>query len=65
MKHIFAILIFVLGSSSSLFAPPLPPPPPNVAISLDVVVGLLILGGVVFGVRKLFKKAPIQEAENA
>lgn len=39
------------------------PPPPSQAIPLDLVVGLLLLAGTIFGLRKLWKSRNLAKTE--
>ncbi|MFM1876376.1 MAG: hypothetical protein RL266_2113 [Bacteroidota bacterium] len=52
MKKISTFLI-LSGLAANTFGQPLPPPPPSLAVSLDVVVGVLIFCSVLVGVWKL------------
>lgn len=65
MKRLISLLIVLVFTIGQTIAQPPPPPPPNVAISIDIVVGLLILAGIFFGARKLFKKPSVQEPKGA
>ncbi|MBI1287201.1 MAG: hypothetical protein GC178_06435 [Flavobacteriales bacterium] len=53
MKKLLSILIVLFSTAYNAAAQPPPPPPPNTAISLDILVGLLVLIGVFYGIRKL------------
>ena len=46
---VFLSALFV----SDAWSQPLPPPPPNQAVSLDVIVGLLLFAGLIYGLKKL------------
>ncbi len=59
-KTIITFAAVVIGTLSG-YSQPLPPPPPNSAIPLDVVVGVLLVGGVLYAVRKLSRGKKLTE----
>jgi len=62
MERAIVILFIVLGLVSDALGQPPFPPPPSQAVPLDVVVGILLVGGVFYGLRKLMKTRKRAEA---
>lgn len=54
-KKVFSVLMLVSVVYSAAGQPPPPPPPPQ-GVSLDVVVALLIITGLVYGTRRLMQR---------
>jgi hypothetical protein len=57
MRKTGLIFLIAVASVHQAFAQPLPPPPPNVAIPLDVVVGVLVFCALAYGSLKLWRKS--------
>ena len=56
MKKIVTVLVLVSLSIGHAVAQPPPPPPPNTAISLDLIVSMLVMAGLLYGTFRLSQK---------
>ena len=62
MGRAIGILFLVLSLVADAVGQPPFPPAPSQAVPLDVVVGVLLVGGVIYGFRKLMKTRKQAEA---
>lgn len=62
MGRAIGILFFALALVTEAVGQPPFPPAPSQAVPLDIVVGILLIGGVIYGLRKLMKTRKRAEA---
>lgn len=56
MKNILVVCTLILLVPQIVFSQPAPPPPPDTTVSLDKIVLLLTVTGILYAVNKLIRE---------